>query len=235
MPKPALDTVAEVRRRLLRKGFARSYANRTAAELREHWEDLVDEAIRQGLNRQEAAAQANERLGESAALAEELSASMQSSSWFGRFPTLGFAWLVLTTTIVWWAVLLFALFAASGAISWNLQIQRDSKPNLDLVFAGIEWIRLGSYLAGPLVCCLVAQRYLCGWPGALWGCLIASIHGAAHYFNAKGESGSGIIEWGYSFSPAGPPLLPIFLPLAVFAAWTIWNRRDECNPGPIFS
>lgn len=230
-----LDTVAEVRQRLLRKGFARSYANRTATELREHWEDLLEEGARQGLTREEAIGHADQRLGKPQALAEEIAERMKDSSWLARNPTAGFAGLSLMATIVWWSVLLLAAGTATGLLRWDPSSTGGPRPNMTAASMWIDWIRAGSFLVIPFLCCLIAQRYYCGWQAALWGCLIAAIHGATHVFNAEGDPGSGTVYWGYSLSLAGPrQWLPILAPLAVFVIWTLWNRRDEGGSGPRF-
>src|SRR5688572_1038127 len=94
----------EVRRGLLRAGFGRDYADRTARELREHWEDLVEESIRQGLSRSEAEAQATSQLGGAQELSAQLTTRLPRTSWLGRNPTIGFTALALFTTYLWWFI-----------------------------------------------------------------------------------------------------------------------------------
>src|SRR5688500_16492626 len=91
-----------IRRRLLNEGFARAYADRTARELREHWEDLVEESIRQGLTRSEAEAQANLQLGVARQIGDQLATRLRETSWLGRYPTAAFAGLAVVATVIWW-------------------------------------------------------------------------------------------------------------------------------------
>src|SRR6185436_5393415 len=96
MRKPSI--VGEVRTRLLRAGFSRAYANRAAHELQEHWNEIIDESLRNGLTEWEAEREASMRLGSPAQLAQEFSDRLQKSSWLGRHPSLGFGALALTLT-----------------------------------------------------------------------------------------------------------------------------------------
>src|SRR3954465_7707971 len=99
MHKP--DVVADVRRRLLRKGFARRYADRAARELEDHWVDLVEEGLRQSLSRPEAEAQANAHIGDAPSLAEDFAARMRRTSWLGRHPAVGFTLVAIFATFLW--------------------------------------------------------------------------------------------------------------------------------------
>src|SRR5689334_12282895 len=110
---------AEVRRRLLNEGFGRTYASRAARELCEHWEDLVDESIRQRLSRAEGEKHANLHLRSSQQVGDQLAARLRETSWLGRNPTVGFAALALFTTYLWWFVLMMAAGAATGLWTWG--------------------------------------------------------------------------------------------------------------------
>jgi hypothetical protein len=227
MHKP--DIVADVRRRLLRKGFARPYANRAARELEDHWVDLVEENLRQGLTRPEAEAQANAHIGDPRELAEDFSERMRRTSWLGRHPSVAFTLLAIFATFLWWALLLFAAASATGLFHWN-PVRTARAPRLDAMLALVQWIRGGSYVAIPALICYVAHRYHCGWKAALWGCLMVAVHNAMHTFAITGPPGQGSIAWGYSFSFGGPEVAPILAPIAVFILSTLWNSRPEPPP-----
>src|SRR5688572_24957535 len=95
MRKDRITLSGEVRRRLLREGFSRTYANRTARELQEHWEEIVEERVADGVSEGEAIEEASRRLGSAETIAEELCLRMRDSSWLGRNPTFGFLMVAL--------------------------------------------------------------------------------------------------------------------------------------------
>ncbi len=217
---------ASVRRGLLKQGFGRTYVNRVARELEEHWVDLVNEGLRQGLAQSEAETHATNCLGTAEPLIEEFTARMQRSSWLGRHPAPGFALLALIATIVWWALLIVSIGSAAGMFTW-VPFRISGKA----VSASFECIRWASYFALPWFLCSIARRFHCGWKAALRGCLVLSVHNAMHRFNfSGGEPGHGAISWGYSFNFGNTPAwLPVFLPLGVFLIDLLWNSRPECH------
>src|SRR3954470_12660904 len=162
----------EVRKRLLRAGFARSYANRTAQELQEHWKEIVEEALTAGASREEAKAEAAARLGSPESLANELIERMQQSSWLGRNPTFGFGMIAIMLTLLWWILLgslaanFCGLFASDPKTATDVPIKLEA---LDFFFG---WIRSASYITLPWLCCHISERYCCGWRPALWACLV---------------------------------------------------------------
>ena len=223
MRKPSIG--AEIRRHLLRHGFSRTYANRAARELQEHWDEIIDECLRNGFSESDAQKQAAIRLGSADVLAKEFAARMQRSSWLGRHPAIGFSVLALAITILWWvsfgsvAANICGLFAAS----------EQNPPRLDLLKMSFDWIRTTSYLFVPWLCCYIAERYFCGWRPALWGCLVVATHNAMHFMHVTSTTpGHGNVAWGYGFNLANiPSILAIIAPLAVFAIYRALSLRGE--------
>jgi len=215
----------EIRRHLLRAGFSRRYANRSARELQEHWNEIIDECLRNGFSDSEAKNEAAIRLGSADVLAKEFAARMQRSSWLGRHPVIGFSVLALALTILWW--ISFGSVAANicGLFAANEQ----NPPRLDLLKASFDWIRATSYLFVPWLCCYVAERYFCGWRSALWGCLVVAMHNAMHFMRvASTTPGHGNVAWGYGFNFANmPSILATIAPLAIFAIYRAYSLRAE--------
>jgi len=227
MRKPSIaDTV---RKRLLREGFSRGYANRAARELTEHWHDLVDESLRQGHSIAEAEAYATSQLGATEPLGQEFATRLRNSSWLGRNPTAGFTILAIVTTYIWWAILVLAASSVSGLYDWDSKNPKGPLPNFELFRASVDWIRSISYVGIPFLICFIAQRYRCGWKPALWGCLMVAIHNAMHFFTMDGPNpaGGGSVAWGYSFNMRGPDLLPIITPIGIFLIFLLWRLRPE--------
>lgn len=228
-----LSQAIELRKRLLRAGFARAYANRAALELQEHWEDMVEEGARAGLNKDEAKREASTRVGSPEALTSQFVARLEKSSWLGRYPTLGFALLALMLTIVWWVAIGSAAAQYCGLFAEGIKSPQQSD-KLALCF---DWVRALSFVVLPWLCCIIADRYFCGWRAGLWACLVLSLHNAAHFFQVTNAGEHGTVMMGYTLSTAGPSLLPIIAPLAVFALHRMWMLRDQFNSedsGPTF-
>lgn len=221
------STPGEVRRRLLRKGFDRAYAERAAHELTEHWQDLVAEFQRQGLSPADAEREAHMRLGQPSEIADDLFERMQAASFLARHPTSSFAMVALMLTLLSWVALLALAGAATGLIGWDPKSADALAPRVEIFRASIDWIRSFIFVAVPLLCCHIARNYFCGWKPALWGCIVAIAHNLAHTFEVTGGPGSGSVTWAYTFSTGAPPLLPLAIPLAVFSIYWIWNAREK--------
>ena len=223
----SINLITEVRKRLLRAGFARAYADRAARELHEHWNDILQEGIRNGLDETEAAVEAAARLGSAKDLADELSERMQQTSWLSRNPTSGFAVLALALTVLWWCGLGSAAAAVTGIFTFDHKIP-GIVFNFDLFKSSMEWIRSIGYIALPWVCCHVAERFYSGWRAALWSCLVLAIHNAMQFIKITGSGVHGNVTFGYTFSFGEyPPLVPLLAPLAVFGVYRLWRFCDK--------
>lgn len=85
MPAPDFDAL---RRSLLAAGIDANFADRTVAELGDHFEDLVDAGSAEGLTRQEAERWAATMLGEFDVLAQAVRRHPELRSWAWHWPRL---------------------------------------------------------------------------------------------------------------------------------------------------
>jgi hypothetical protein len=231
MRKPS--PVAEIRTHLLRAGFSRKHATRTARELQEHWDELVDEGVRLGLSEADAQREATLRLGSPETLATEFSTRLQQSTFLGRHPIFSFGMLALTLTTLWWVGLGSAVAQACGLFNFDPKIHGNVEPRLQMLDLGLGWVRATSYLVVPWLCCFIAERYFAGWRAALWACLIIAIHNATHFLNVTTTPGHGTVAWGYTLSIGSmPALLPIIASLAVFLLYRAWSLRKQNDSEP---
>jgi hypothetical protein len=218
---------AQVRGRLLRKGMTRAHAERAAAELAEHFEDLVAESERQGQTRAAAEAYALARIGEPDAIADDLFGRLSETSWLARHAAACFALLPLALIVLWWAALFGGAGWAMGAFS-DPSAGGGIAPRIASLLSFAAVIKLSSGIAVPMLCSHIAQHFYCGWKPALWSALIVAAHNAMHLFQISGAAGTGTLTWGYSFSwSAIPDIAAVSLPLAAFAAFWFWNTRSE--------
>ncbi len=85
MPRPDFERFA---RDLRRAGIAEKHVRRAELELSEHFDDLVEEAVRNGHDRNEAECRATESLGELDIVGEAIRARTELRSWAFRWPRL---------------------------------------------------------------------------------------------------------------------------------------------------
>src|SRR4051794_20729841 len=80
--------IEKFQRRMLELGCSRQSTRRAATELREHYEDLVQVAIHEGIPESLAKERAATLLGEPLALAERAAEAVRHGSWCGRHPVI---------------------------------------------------------------------------------------------------------------------------------------------------
>jgi hypothetical protein len=83
MGEPDFPTIRE---RLLRGGIAPKHVRRTIGELRDHYADLVAEAMSRGAGSAQAASEARQRLGDEETLVAEVLGRRELRSWAHRWP-----------------------------------------------------------------------------------------------------------------------------------------------------
>jgi hypothetical protein len=109
MPENAV--IGQFERRLVELGCPAVRARGKARELSDHWADLKQAGLEDGLSESEAEGRAAAQLGEPTRLAEYLIWTMRQSSWWGRHPILGFCILPLFGFIPVWVVCGWLLIA----------------------------------------------------------------------------------------------------------------------------
>ncbi len=85
MPRPDLSSL---RHELLRSGISPRHVHRAITELDEHFDDLVEERLDDGRDRQAAECAALEALGSLACVAEAMRGQPALKSWAWRYPQL---------------------------------------------------------------------------------------------------------------------------------------------------
>lgn len=129
---------------LIRRGLPTDYARRTAEELDDHRADLLADLRAQHAEHPEAIA--NERLGESRALAKRIASDYQRRSWFGRWPLISFLLLPPVLLIAAWTT----LFAAIGGLA-TLAIWITGSPGEYTTGRSIESARTFYYFAFAII------------------------------------------------------------------------------------
>jgi len=83
MHKPKFRVLAQ---RLIDAGIAPRHVRRTVSEMRDHYEDLVEAGLKQGLQRSSAHERALRELGQVDDIVQEMAAHPELKSWASRYP-----------------------------------------------------------------------------------------------------------------------------------------------------
>jgi len=204
MAMPELsDMQKALGRQLLRGGVKPRFVHRTLTELQQHYEDLQEQYLAEGMSQADAAARAQESLGDRQAIAQAVLSRPELRSWSFRFP-----WAVYLLSPL--LVFLFMFVATLAVITITVSqyegmgvagMPRWLPPLADLL------IQLNSYLLAPLVVaafCLAARNRMMSmtWPVA--GIALLAFVSAGQTVSTvwpltPDEIGSISISWGYRF------------------------------------
>jgi hypothetical protein len=180
---PDAIVIAQFERRLVQMGCSSRRLAENVHELAEHYEDLKQAALEEGLSEKEAEAQASARLGNPILLAENAVNLLRQSSWWGRHPLLGFVvlpWfafiavgIVSLAAFVGACRLLGFIFGPSYLVDTNAgHVLSDNagafKTFITPVNAGIH---LGTIFLVLLVFCWLARRAAANPKWMLAACL----------------------------------------------------------------
>lgn len=113
MHEPEIDRLC---RRLQQAGVAPGHVARLATELSDHFDDLETEAIRNGLSRGDAKAEAINKLGDLDTIAEHVLSHPGLKSWPHRFPRLARIILPIAYCLALPAVPIYAGLAHSSSV-----------------------------------------------------------------------------------------------------------------------
>ncbi len=83
MREPDFNALAQ---RLLESGITARHAHRTVNELRDHYDDLVDEAVDSGANSKEARSRAMQQLGSMDDFVTAMQSRRELKTWAFRYP-----------------------------------------------------------------------------------------------------------------------------------------------------
>jgi hypothetical protein len=107
---PEAISISQFERRLVEMGCPSRSLKERVRELAEHYEDLKQAALEEGLSEREAEEQAGARLGDPITLAENAVMLSRQSSWWGRHPIIGFCLLPYPAFILGWSVCWVSLY-----------------------------------------------------------------------------------------------------------------------------
>ena len=218
MHKPC--AVVQLERRLADLGCPARLRQRRIREVADHYEDLKQAALEDGLSEADAEARANELLGEPVALAEQLAVVLRQSSWWGRHRIIGFC---LLPPVGIFAASVASLFLVLGSLrvffsAGEWAVLADQGPGFGLLVKGVQVANYAATAATTLLFCWLAQRSISGPRWAILACGVASLQSFFSYCRIAPHA----VSIGYSLSP---DWICALIPLLIAAA--IWARQAE--------
>lgn len=136
MREPAF--LGPVNGHLRRHGLPADRVERITRELAEHWEDLRDAALDRGISENEAADEADARMGRPEQLSRAITDGLRQSSWLGRHPVLALCLLPFLAVPLLMAVVVLPLSGLDELAKF--EFIRDASGRVE-----------GRYIAGVLL------------------------------------------------------------------------------------
>jgi hypothetical protein len=221
-----LTAMAPLERRLAELGWSAAQLRASVRELDEHYDDLLQEALEEGLPRADAEARATRQLGKPEDLAAQLSAVLRQSTWWGRHPVITFCLLppVMMLLVVALGLGLETLTSRLYLTPEDLSSLAGDPAEFELMKAILQGTWCGTIFLTSVLFWLLARRTGCRLKWALVACIACSLYSCFLGFQLSPHSFSFYCR----FSPtlSAPDWLPFLGPLPVAAvAW--WLQRSS--------
>ena len=200
------NLIRKFERRLVELGCPVATIRRAVQEMADHYEDMQQAALQEGLSAADVEVRAEKQLGEPLALAEHAASGSRQSSWWGRHRIVGFcilpplcfgpAWLlcVLLCGSLFW---LIELVFGDSAENWvtGIMAQTGKAGAFLPIFEAV----LNASMIGVFVClfCLLARRSAAGLKWAIFACATSAVHGLFFHINLTAHH----LMIGYSWKP----------------------------------
>jgi hypothetical protein len=225
--------IGQFERRLVELGCPAVRLREKVRELAEHYGDLKEAALEEGLTEGEAEARAEAQLGDSVLLAEYTVAAVRRASWWGRHPVLGFgllpplafipAWVICSAALVGTCWLLGRMFGSAYQIDEGAARAMTVNPDAfrNFVAPANEALMLVAILLSAVLFCWLARRAAVGMKWIWTACLICSLSSLVTY----PMIGPGFIGIGFALPSSNwfHAVLPISVALVAF----IRQRRTQ--------
>jgi hypothetical protein len=218
-------------RRLYELGCPAGYAQRSVAELGEHFEDSAQAYIADGLESSAVDARVSQRIGEPEILAEQLVASYRVASWWGRHPIIGFCLLPPVTLMILLpatVLVLYGLFLLGNLFSRHaIPLDEFKRAVITAPSAFVEWnnpllyfIHSVPIAITTILFCKLVARSASGMNWFLITCGVCSLSG---FFTWTGFSPNGFYL-GYG-SPATHNWISAAIPWLIAAGVFGWRTH----------
>jgi hypothetical protein len=133
------ESLNDLHAKLIRRGLPADYAERAAAEIADHYCDLVAEFEAAGVGELQAANEAHRRLGDERTLVKKTVREYQRRYWCARWPLVTF---LLAPLPMWIATYIIVALIVRGALSGLASIGFfDGMELYDSVWESLLWLR----------------------------------------------------------------------------------------------
>ena len=232
---PEAAAIAQFERRLVELGCPAAKLRQEVRELADHHEDLVQAAKEEGLSEVDAAARADDQLGEPVTLAERAAAALRQSSWWGRHPFVAFFLLppVAVFAAVCLALALDFLFSRLYFPPAIFSVLADEPPDLKFLQFALVDTSYAAIALTAMLFCVAANRSASGLRCALGATVACSLFSFFVSLHVEPHT----LAYGCNFPVTQPrDWMPVILPLVVgAAAWLrhrLWLGRFAPIPVP---
>lgn len=241
---PEAIVIAQFGRRLAELGCPSRRLNERVRELAEHYEDLKQAALDEGLPEREAQEQASSRLGDPIILAENAVMLLRQSSWWGRHPIIGFCLLpfpafILGLSVCWVSfyllcLLLGSVFGPSYFLDDQTLAALNSEPKVvnSIAYPLSIAVSFITTLIVVAVLCRAAGRAALGLNWMLIACSSCALINFFSYSELFANGTNVSLCFGFSWYPLHwfYPATPLLIALAVFVRQRQLEHRFSTVP-----
>jgi hypothetical protein len=231
---PDVLAIEQFERRLIELGCPARRLREKVRELGDHYLDLEEAALAEGLSASEAATQATARLGDPVVLAENLILGMRRASWWGRHPFIGFCLLPMLVFIFVWLGCLGGLVGMCRLEGWIFGPAYSFDEAAMAAFQGnatvfnefVKPLKTGldvvSCVLLTLGFCWLARRSAMGWKWMVATCAACFAASQIFWSSIEPHNLTVGLRWGLRGWPGSMPLI---IGVAVFLYQRGWEKR----------
>jgi hypothetical protein len=215
----------QLRFHLVKCGCPPAHLSRLMREISDHREDLRQAAVSEGVSETDIDARVDAQIGDPAALAERLMASLRQSFWWGCHSVAASCLLTLLVFPLLWSLLLFLGLSAEFALGFGWDSKRlhsaagnpDSFNHINVAAHGADLIAIALV---TLFFVWLHRRSALTLKWTMTTCLICSAYGLFSYIYLDPHNFTVGLTW-----PWRPQWLRASIPLIIGCTVCVFQRR----------
>ncbi len=187
----------DLKKRLIKRGFAYNYIDRIITELSDHKKDMVYDLVESGYDTNTAAKEAEKRLGDSEELSTSFIQAARNSSFIGRHPSISFIlfpfflFVFLIFSIMFFGIIISEVVDFLGIdITWVIE------PVFTITNIFIYFLNQSVYTIITLIFCVICKKFVFNMKWALISSFIMAVLGFSANFGISKTAPDIVIETG---------------------------------------